>query len=116
MGGQEGCVFCMIASGKLKADVVLEDGDVIAFRDIAPKAPVHVVVASKGHVRDLSGLDGGDGRLLLSIMGAVARVAESEGLREGGYRVVTNCGRDAGQSVPHLHFHVLGGGTLGDIA
>lgn len=103
------CLFCQIAAGEVPADLLYEDEHVIAFRDIAPAAPVHVLVVPRKHVASLSDLGEEDrdlaGRLLL----AVRDVAEREGLADPGYRTVTNTGADGGQSVPHLHLHVLGG-------
>ena len=104
------CVFCGIASGAIPADVVAETSDWVAFRDLEPQAPVHVLVIPRAHVSSLATLS--DGPLGTRLLRACAAVAESEGL-DGGYRVVTNVGGDGGQAVPHLHFHVLGGRRMG---
>ena len=104
------CVFCAIATGAIPAEIVAEAEGWIAFRDLQPQAPVHVLVVPREHVPSLAALSSGGlgGELLL----ACARVARSESL-EDGFRVVTNTGEDGGQAVPHLHFHVLGGRRMG---
>jgi histidine triad (HIT) family protein len=104
------CIFCQIAAGQVPAQVVLQDEAVTVFRDIAPQAPVHLVVVPNRHVGSLAALEDADlaGRLLL----ACRQAAAAAGLG-GGYRVVTNVGPDGGQSVDHLHLHLLGGRALG---
>jgi histidine triad (HIT) family protein len=101
------CIFCRIAEGSLDSDRVLETDDVVAFRDLSPQAPTHVLVIPRRHVGSLARLEDLDlaGTLLL----AAAEVAKREGIEEAGYRVVTNIGDEGGQSVGHLHLHVLGG-------
>ncbi len=103
----ERCPFCAIARGSVTADVVLTTDDIVAFRDLNPVAPVHVLVVPVEHVTSVSALEDTElgGRLLRT----AARVARQEGLEGSGYRIVTNHGPDAGQSVHHLHLHVLGG-------
>ncbi len=105
----EDCIFCRIAGGEIPAKVVRQDVDFIAFRDIDPKAPVHVLVIPRRHIGSVNELSAQDvdlaGRLLL----AGQAVAHAEGLEEAGYRLVLNTGSDGGQSVHHLHLHVLGG-------
>ncbi len=108
------CIFCRIARGEIPSDIVLQDGDFVAFRDIHPKARVHVLVIPRAHVaslNDYAGTADGAGDALIRF---VVRVAEQEGIKEGGYRLLTNVGRDADQIVQHLHFHILGGERLGD--
>lgn len=102
------CLFCRIAKHEIPADVVLEREDVLAFRDINPQAPTHVLVIPKEHVSSLADIDERYDRLLASLVEAVNEVARQEGIA-GGFRVVTNIGPAAGQSVDHLHLHVLGG-------
>jgi histidine triad (HIT) family protein len=102
------CLFCRIASGEVPTDRVYEDDDVIAFRDAAPRAPTHVLVIPRRHVPDVHSLTDDDAPLLAALLAALRRVADAERLANG-YRIVTNTGPDAGQSVPHLHFHLLGG-------
>ena len=100
------CLFCKIASVERKARVLHEDDDCIAFEDINPQAPVHFLVIPRKHIETV--LDG-DESMLGKLLFTAARVAESKGLRENGFRTVVNCGRHAGQSVNHLHVHVMGG-------
>jgi histidine triad (HIT) family protein len=102
------CVFCKIGSGQIPTKVLLQDDDVLAFEDLNPQAPVHVLVIPKRHVAGLSD-PSADRALLGRIMEAAIEVARSKGILESGYRVVANTGRDGGQTVFHLHFHVLGG-------
>ncbi|NNC92473.1 MAG: histidine triad nucleotide-binding protein [Acidimicrobiia bacterium] len=104
------CLFCSIAAGEIPADVVIETDDVVAFRDINPAAPTHVLVIPRRHIASAADLDGGDAELLSALFDVAARVGREI---EGGWRLVTNVGADAGQSVFHLHFHVLGGRVLG---
>ncbi|MGE5559646.1 MAG: histidine triad nucleotide-binding protein [Chloroflexota bacterium] len=106
------CLFCRIVNKEIPASIIHEDDDVLAFRDINPQAPVHFLVVPKRHIESLAAVVPGDERLLSRLVGAVNQVAEQEGLTAGGFRVVTNIGRDAGQTVPHLHFHILGGRSL----
>ena len=105
----DSCIFCKIASGDVKADIVYEDNDIIAFDDINPRAPVHVVIIPKRHigmVSDLKEKDAGEfGRLTI----AANEIAQKKGVASSGYRLVTNCGKDAGQEVAHIHIHLLGG-------
>lgn len=102
------CLFCKIVNGEIPSDRVHEDDDVIAFRDIAPKAPTHILVIPRRHIPDAHALTDADGDILGKLFAAARRVADVAGL-ENGYRVVTNIGPESGQTVFHLHFHVLGG-------
>jgi histidine triad (HIT) family protein len=102
------CLFCRIVADEIPSDRVLEDDDVVAFRDVNPQAPTHVLVVPRRHVPDVDTLGVDDAGLLSSLFAAVRRVAELENLSKG-YRVVTNVGAESGQSVFHLHLHVLGG-------
>jgi histidine triad (HIT) family protein len=102
------CLFCKIAAREIDADVVAESGDVLAFRDVAPQAPTHVLVIPKKHITSVRELAPEDGTLIAEMCGLLAEIARDEGL-EAGYRIVTNVGRDGGQTVDHLHFHLLGG-------
>lgn len=106
------CLFCSIAAGDIPSDKVLETDDVVAFRDVNPQAPVHVLVIPRRHVEHLHSLDADDA-ILAELVRAAQRVAEQEGVATGGYRVVANIGPDGGMSVPHLHLHVLGGRRMG---
>ena len=104
------CLFCSIAAGDIPADIVHETEDVVAFNDINPAAPTHVLVIPKRHISSAEDLEVDDAGLLFSLFDVAARVGRGI---EGGWRLVTNVGPDAGQSVFHLHFHVLGGRKLG---
>jgi histidine triad (HIT) family protein len=108
----EDCLFCKIAAHEIDADVVDETETLVAFRDINPKASVHVLVIPKQHLSSASELTGEHGGLLAEMFEMMASIAREESL-SGGHRIVTNIGPDAGQSVPHLHFHLLGGRSLG---
>jgi histidine triad (HIT) family protein len=103
------CLFCRIVAGEIPSDQVYADDDVIAFRDIAPKAPVHVLVIPRRHLDSIADLGLDDASLAAALVNAANEVARREGVVESGYRVVTNVGSDAGQSVGHLHLHVLAG-------
>lgn len=102
------CLFCRIVRGEIPARVVHQDELVLAFRDIAPQAPTHILLIPREHLADVRDLTDAHGPLLVRLMIAAARLAADEGLG-GGYRLVTNTGPDAGQSVAHLHWHLLGG-------
>ena len=104
----QSCIFCRIAAKDVPAGIVYEDADVVAFRDLSPQAPTHILVIPKRHVASLTDMVEADAALLASMMLAAKKVALAAGLT-GGYRVVTNSGPDAGQSVSHIHLHVLGG-------
>ena len=103
------CLFCKIGSGQIPAKVVLQDDEVLAFDDINPQAPVHVLVIPKRHVVALNEAGAGDQALLGRLLEAATLVARKKGVADAGYRVVANTGRDGGQTVLHLHLHVLGG-------
>ena len=109
----ENCLFCKIIKGEIPSAKVYEDEDVFAFRDINPQAPVHVLVVPKKHISSLNDTEGMSDHDLAACLRAVRTVASMESLSDG-YRVVSNCGPDACQSVPHLHFHILGGAQLND--
>ncbi len=110
----EDCLFCKIIKKEIPADVVYEDEEVLAFRDIHPAAPIHVLVIPKRHISKVTELTKEDGELLGKVYSAINLVAEKEGIKEKGFRVITNCGEDGGQAIGHLHFHVLGGKKLGE--
>lgn len=111
------CLFCKIAAGEIPSKKIYEDETVYAFYDIQPAAPVHFLVIPKAHVMDsCAQADESGAQIVGHIFQVIARLARQLGLEEGGYRVVTNCGENAGQTVRHIHFHVLGGGPLGTMA
>lgn len=105
------CLFCKIIAGEIPSNKVYEDDRVLAFRDIAPQAPTHILVIPKAHISGVSGVTAENSAVVAHIFEVIPRIAAAEGLT-GGYRVVSNCGEDAGQTVPHLHFHILGGKKL----
>lgn len=103
------CLFCKMIKGEIKPDVVLETDDVLAFRDINPQAPTHVLVVPKQHISTINDLDVDHEALIGKLYLAAKDVAQQEGISESGYRTVMNCGEGAGQSVFHIHLHLLGG-------
>ena len=105
------CLFCKIIAGDIPSTKVYEDDQILAFRDIAPQAPTHILVVPKNHIADCNGITEENGAVVAHIFAVILRIAEAEGL-VNGYRVVSNCGADAGQTVQHLHFHILGGKQL----
>lgn len=108
------CVFCRIVAGEILAALVYEDDAVVAFRDVQPQAPLHVLVVPREHLASLNDLSDGQVDLAGRLLTAIPRVADRVGVRQEGYRVIVNTGRNAGQTVHHLHFHVLGGRPLGE--
>ena len=107
----ENCLFCKIVAGDIPSTKVYEDELVLAFRDIAPQAPTHILVVPKVHIESMNGITEENAAVVAHIFTVIPRIASEEGL-EKGYRVVSNCGSDAGQTVFHLHFHILGGKQL----
>lgn len=105
------CLFCKIIAGEIPSNKVYEDDTVYAFRDIAPQAPTHILVVPKTHIADCNGVSEDNAAVVAHIFTVIPKIAAAEGLTNG-YRVVSNCGSDAGQTVPHLHFHILGGRQL----
>ena len=105
------CLFCKIIAGDIPSTKVYEDETVYAFRDIAPQAPSHILVVPKEHIADCNGVTEENSAVVAHIFQVIPQIAKAEGL-ENGYRVVSNCGEDAGQTVQHLHFHILGGKKL----
>ena len=107
------CLFCKFVSGEIKPDVVYEDDEVMAFRDVNPQAPTHVLVIPKRHISNLNELEPGDAELIGKLYLAARKVAEDEGIAEPGYRALINCNAEAGQTVFHIHLHLLGGRPMG---
>lgn len=107
------CLFCKIAAGGIPADKVYEDDQVLAFRDIQPQAPVHVVIIPKRHITTLNDLTPADAELIGRLYLAVRQVALDLGVAESGYRTLINCNRDGGQYVMHVHLHLMGGREMG---
>jgi len=106
------CLFCRIVAGEIPADVVHSSELAVAFRDLNPQAPVHVLVVPRRHIDNAGVLESGDAEALAGVFEAARHVAEAQGVAESGYRLVFNVGEDALNSVPHLHLHVLGGRRL----
>jgi histidine triad (HIT) family protein len=106
------CIFCRIVHGEIAAQVVREDTDTIAFRDTNPQAPVHVLVVPRRHIASVNDVGEDDRNVLGGLLLAGRAVAQAEQLTESGYRLVLNTGADAGQTVPHIHLHVLGGRAM----
>ena len=109
----DNCIFCKIIAGDIPSAKVYEDDAVFAFRDIHPQTPVHILVVPKEHIVSAAEIDGSNSALVARCFEAMAKIAKAEGL-DGGYRVITNAGPDSGQTVMHLHFHLLGGKQLGE--
>jgi len=103
------CIFCRIAAGELSADIVHEDDQVLVFKDITPQAPIHLLLIPKRHVSTLLELTEEDGELLTHVFTVIRKVAVEYGLSKKGFRTVINTGDEGGQTVGHLHFHLLGG-------
>jgi len=103
------CLFCKILAGDIPADVVLETDTTFAFRDINPTAPTHVLVIPREHVENAATVNSQHGAVLAEMLDTARRVAEADGIAERGYRLVFNVGKDSGNTVPHLHLHVIGG-------
>lgn len=108
------CIFCKIIEGAIPCRKVYEDDDCIAFHDISPQMPVHIVVVSKKHLPSVLAFNEEDAQHLGRIQLAIAKIAKQQGFSENGFRVINNCGKDAKQSVPHLHYHILAGGDMGE--
>ena len=107
----ENCLFCRIIAGELPSTKVYEDETILAFRDIAPQAPTHVLVVPKAHIEDCNGITAENSAVIAHIFEVIPEIAKAEGL-VNGYRVASNTGADSGQTVPHLHFHILGGKAM----
>ena len=109
------CIFCRIVSGEVRADVVFDGGDTLFFRDRSPRARVHLLGIPKSHLESLAQVSDSDEVLLGKIQRDIAKVAQSAGIAEAGYRVITNVGANAGQEIAHLHWHILGGEPVGPL-
>ncbi len=106
------CIFCQIASGKIPSDRVYQDEEVIAFRDINPQAPVHLIIIPRRHIPSLAHLSEADSALIGRMVAIANQLAKGEGVADKGYRLAINCGKEGGQAVPHLHLRLLGGRRL----
>ena len=107
------CLFCGIAAGSIRSKVIYQDDQAVAFEDINPQAPVHVLIIPRKHVSSIGETDSAESALLGHLLLTGAKIAKEKGLTTSGYRILTNTGPDAGQSVFHLHLHVLGGRPMG---
>ncbi len=103
------CLFCRIVSGEIPGTIVFRDEQATAFRDINPAAPTHILIVPNKHIASVSALDGKDEQLVGHLFSVAGQLAKSEGVAEGGYRLITNTGPDAGQTVFHIHVHLIGG-------
>ena len=110
----EDCLFCKIIKGEIPSTKVYEDDEILAFKDINPAAPIHILVIPKKHIATLAHMEKEDEAIVGKIYGVINKIAEEKGFKESGYRVIVNCGKDAGQEVMHLHFHILAGAKFGD--
>jgi histidine triad (HIT) family protein len=108
------CIFCKIVAGEIPSTKVYEDEEIIAFRDINPQAPVHIVIIPRKHIASLSHLSQSESALVGRLVTIANKLAQDEGIASRGYRVVINCGKEGGQLVPHLHLHLVGGRQLSD--
>jgi histidine triad (HIT) family protein len=110
----EECIFCRIVAGEVPSDIVYQDEDFLAFRDISPQAPTHVLIIPKTHITSLAELTEGQQELVGRLIIIAKKLAEKEGIAKRGYRLVISCGSEGGQVVPHLHLHLIGGRRLDD--
>lgn len=106
------CLFCKIIAGEIPSTKVFEDEFVLAFRDIAPQAPEHIVIIPKQHIKSANEINSENSSVVAKIFEAASKIAKDLGFAEDGYRIVNNCGEDGGQTVGHLHFHLLAGRNL----
>ena len=111
---EENCVFCKIIKGEIPSSKVYEDEEILAFKDINPAAPIHILVIPKKHIKSLAEMQEGEEKIIAKIYKVINEIAEKQDFKEKGYRVIVNCGKDGGQEVEHLHFHLLGGKELGE--
>lgn len=110
----EDCIFCKIIRKEIPSEIVYEDDEIIAFKDIQPAAPIHILVIPKKHIPSLIQLEKEDEVLVGKIYTVINQIAEEQGVSKKGYRIIVNCGKDGGQEVGHLHFHLLAGKKLGE--
>ena len=110
----ENCAFCKRIKGEIPSSKVYEDDEILAFKDINPAAPIHVLVIPKKHIKSLADMKDGEEEIISKIYKIINEIAEKQGFKEKGYRVIVNCGKDGRQEVGHLHFHLLAGKQLGE--
>lgn len=109
----EDCIFCKIINKEIPSEIVYEDEKVLAFKDINPAAPIHILVIPKKHIATLLDVSEEDSKLIAYIYQIINKIAKEQGFAKDGFRVIANCGKDSGQEVMHIHFHVLAGRKLG---
>lgn len=109
----EDCLFCKIVKGEVPSTKVYEDEEILAFKDINPMAPVHILVIPKKHYNDISEVPESEAEIIAKIHMVINKIAKEQGIAETGYRIINNCKEDGGQEVKHLHFHLIGGKKLG---
>ena len=110
----EDCIFCKIIKGEIPSTKVYEDVEILAFNDVNPAAPIHILVIPKKHINSLVDMNSEDEKIVGKIYGVINKIAEEKGFKEEGFRVIVNCGKNGGQEVMHLHFHILAGRKLGE--
>lgn len=110
----EDCIFCKIIKGEIPSTKVYEDEEILSFNDVNPAAPIHILVVPKKHIESLAHLEKEDEALVGRIYGVINKIAEEQGFKDEGFRVIVNCGKNGGQEVMHLHFHILAGKKLGE--
>lgn len=110
----DNCIFCKIIKKEIPSKIVYEDERVIAFNDVNPAAPIHILVVPKAHIENLLEVSDKDGDIISYIYKIINKIAQDNGFAQNGFRVIANCGKDSGQEVMHIHFHVLAGRKLGD--
>ena len=110
----ENCIFCKIIRGEIPSPKVYEDDEILAFNDVNPVTPIHILVIPKKHINSLADMKSEDEKLVGRIYGVINKIAEDKGFKEEGFRVIVNCGKNGGQEVMHLHFHILAGKQLGE--
>ncbi|SFA75657.1 histidine triad nucleotide-binding protein [Clostridium frigidicarnis] len=106
------CIFCKIVNKEIPSTKVYEDDKVLAFKDISPEAPVHIVIVPKEHIRSTNELNENNASIVAHIFIIINKIAEEQGIKDSGYRIINNCGEHGGQTVNHIHFHLLGGRNL----
>ena len=109
----EDCIFCKIIKGEIPSEKVYEDEEILAFKDIQPAAPIHILVIPKKHITNLMEVSNSDSELMGKIVAVMQKIAKQLNIDEKGFRIISNCGPDSGQEVMHLHFHLLAGRTMG---
>ena len=107
------CIFCKIINKEIPSSIVYEDEEILAFKDINPQAPVHIIVIPKKHIEKITDIQEKDEKVIGKIYSVINKIAEEQGIAKDGFRVIINCGENGGQEVKHIHFHLLGGAKLG---